>query len=227
MDAVTEAIRAITAGEIVVVTDDADREDEGDMICAAVHCDTAHMAFILRHGCGIVCAPVSPQIAARLDLPPMVANNSAPLATAFTVSIDVVEGLTTGISAAERAMTMRALADPAAQPQDFVRPGHVFPLIAREGGVLVRRGHTEAAVDLCRLAGLPEVGVICELMNDDGTVMKRAEVTRFARQHGLAAISVAQLAVWRAADAGRTTVIPPAARGPQDALAPALRQDAA
>jgi len=227
MDAVTKAIRAIAAGEIVVVTDDADREDEGDLICAAVHCDTAHMAFILRHGCGIVCAPVSPEIAGRLDLPPMVTSNNAPLATAFTVSIDAVEGLTTGISATERAITMRALADPAARPQDFVRPGHVFPLIAREGGVLERRGHTEAAVDLCRLAGLPEVGVICELMNDDGTVMKGAEVAGFARQHGLVAISVAQLAAWRTANPEMSALLSLASPQRQPMHAPVLQKDAA
>ncbi len=149
---VTEAIEAFARGEIVVVTDDDDRENEGDMIVAASLCTTEKMAFIIRNGCGIVCAPLTADDARRLHLPPMVAANDAPLGTAFTVSVDVKHGLTTGISAEQRCNTVRALANGNMGASDFVRPGHVFPLIAKEGGVLMRSGHTEAAVDLCRLA---------------------------------------------------------------------------
>ena len=138
------------------------------------------MGFIIRHTSGIVCAPLTAADARRLNLQPMVATNDAPLGTAFTVSVDVRHGLTTGISAEQRANTVRALANGNMGAADFVRPGHVFPLIAREGGVLTRSGHTEAAVDLCRLAGLPPVGVICELANDDGSVMAGAQIQAFA-----------------------------------------------
>src|SRR5690606_37912006 len=169
---VSEAIEAFARGEIVIVTDDDDRENEGDLVVAASLCTPEKMAFIIRHTCGIVCAPLTGADARRLRLDPMVAANDAPLGTAFTVSVDVRHGLTTGISAEQRSNTVRALANNNMGAGDFVRPGHVFPLIAKDGGVLIRSGHTEAAVDLCRLAGLPEVGVICELANDDGTVMK-------------------------------------------------------
>jgi 3,4-dihydroxy 2-butanone 4-phosphate synthase/GTP cyclohydrolase II len=157
------------------------------------------MAFIIRNCCGIVCAPIGPQDARRLNLQPMVASNDAPLGTAFTVSVDVRHGLTTGISAEQRANTVRALANGNMGASDFVRPGHVFPLIAREGGVLMRSGHTEAAVDLCKLAGLPPVGVICELANDDGTVMAGAQIEDFAAKHNLKRISVADLIAYRQA----------------------------
>lgn len=143
------------------------------------------MAFIIRHCCGIVCAPLTLEDARRLQLAPMVAQNDAPLGTAFTVSVDVKHGLTTGISAEQRSNTVRALANGNMAATDFVRPGHVFPLISRDGGVLMRSGHTEAAVDLCRLAGLPSVGVICELANDDGTVMTGQEIAHFAKKHAL------------------------------------------
>ncbi|MBB3809991.1 3,4-dihydroxy-2-butanone-4-phosphate synthase [Pseudochelatococcus contaminans] len=196
---VKEAIEAFKRGEIVIVTDDDDRENEGDLICAASLCTSEMMAFIIRHTCGIVCAPVSSDEARRLRLEPMVATNDAPLGTAFTVTVDVRHGLTTGISAEQRANTVRALANPAMGPGDFVRPGHVFPLIARDGGVLMRSGHTEAAVDLCRLAGLPPVGTICELANDDGTVMKGEQIDAFALEHGLKRISVADLIAYRQA----------------------------
>ena len=176
---VTEAIEAFAAGEIVIVTDDDDRENEGDLIIAASHCTPEKMAFIIRHTCGIVCAPLTQAEARRLRLDPMVPSNDAPLGTAFTVSVDTRHGLTTGISAEQRCNTVRALANGNMGAEDFVRPGHVFPLIAKEGGVLMRSGHTEAAVDLCKLAGLPTVGVICELANDDGTVMKGRTDRRF------------------------------------------------
>ena len=196
---VTEAIEAIARGEIVIVTDDGDRENEGDLICAASLCTPEKMAFIIRNCCGIVCAPVTAADARRLNLQPMVAANDAPHGTAFTVSVDVKHGLTTGISAEQRSNTVRGLANGNMGPADFVRPGHVFPLIAREGGVLMRSGHTEAAVDLCRLAGLPPVGVICELANDDGTVMAGPQIEAFAAKHGLKRISVADLIAHRQA----------------------------
>src|SRR5438105_12008144 len=157
------------------------------------------MAFIIRHTSGIVCAPLMAHESKRLHLDPMVAVNDAPLGTAFTVSVDFRHGLTTGISAEERSITVRALANGNTGAADFVRPGHVFPLIAREGGVLMRSGHTEACVDLCRLAGLPPVGVLAELMNDRGTVKRGAEVAAFAKQHKLAQISIADLIAWRQA----------------------------
>lgn len=196
---VTEAIDALKRGEIVIVTDDDDRENEGDFICAASLCTPEKMAFIIRHSCGIVCAPVTGADARRLNLNPMVAANDAPLGTAFTVSVDVRHGLTTGISAEQRSNTVRALSNGNMGAADFVRPGHVFPLIARDGGVLMRSGHTEAAVDMCKLAGLPPVGVICEMANDDGTVMKGQQIVDFASAHGLKRISVADLISFRQA----------------------------
>ncbi len=195
--AVTGAIEAIARGEIVIVTDDDDRENEGDLVCAASLCTPEKMAFIIRNCCGIVCAPVTVQEAKRLQLSPMVAANDAPLGTAFTVTVDSRHGLTTGISAEQRTNTVRALANGNMGAGDFVRPGHVFPLVAREGGVLMRSGHTEAAVDLCRLAGLPPVGVICELANDDGTVMAGRQIDAFAETHALKRISVADLIAYR------------------------------
>jgi 3,4-dihydroxy 2-butanone 4-phosphate synthase/GTP cyclohydrolase II len=196
---VIAAIEAFARGEIVVVTDDDDRENEGDMIVAASLCTTEKMAFIIRNGCGIVCSPLTGDDARRLHLPPMVAANDAPLGTAFTVSVDVKHGMTTGISAEQRCNTVRALANGNMGANDFVRPGHVFPLIAKDGGVLMRSGHTEAAVDLCKLAGLPPVAVICELANDDGTVMVGRQIAAFAEQHKLKRISVADLIAYRQA----------------------------
>ena len=179
-----EALRAFERGEIVVVIDDDGRENEGDLIVAAVHCTPEKMAFIVRHTSGIVCTPMPREEARRLNLAPMVADNDSPHGTAFTVSVDFRHGTTTGISAEDRTLTVRNLANRNVGAADFVRPGHIFPLVAREGGVLMRSGHTEAAVDLCRLAGLPPVGVICELVNDDGTVMRGPQVAAFAAEHG-------------------------------------------
>jgi 3,4-dihydroxy 2-butanone 4-phosphate synthase/GTP cyclohydrolase II len=196
---VTEVIEAFAKGEIVIVTDDDDRENEGDLVIAASLCTPEKMAFIIRNTCGIVCAPLTLAEAKRLRLDPMVASNDAPLGTAFTVTVDVKHGLTTGISAEQRCNTVRALANGNMGAADFVRPGHVFPLIARDGGVLMRSGHTEAAVDLCRLADLPPVGVICELANDDGTVMKGPQIEAFAETHKLKRISVADLIAYRQA----------------------------
>lgn len=196
---VEAAVEAIRRGQMVVVTDDDDRENEGDLIMAASLATPEQMAFIVRHTSGIVCAPLTLAEARRLRLDPMVATNDAPLSTAFTVSVDVKHGLTTGISAEERTNTVRALANPNAGAADFVRPGHVFPLIAREGGVLTRTGHTEATVDLCRMAGLSPVGVICELVNDDGSVMRGPQVAAFAEKHGLAQVSIAEMIAYRQA----------------------------
>jgi len=196
-DRVAEAIAAFKRGEIVVVTDDDDRENEGDLILAAVHATPEKLALIVRHTSGIVCTAIPRETARRLQLQPMVADNDAPLGTAFTVSVDFRHGLTTGISAEERTNTVRGLANPNAGADDFVRPGHVFPLIARDGGVLMRSGHTEAAVDLCRLAGLEPVGVLSELVNDNGTVMRGGDVARFAVEHGLRLVSVADLIAYR------------------------------
>jgi len=194
---VEAAIKAFARGEIVVVTDDDDRENEGDLFVAASLCTQDKMAFIIRNTSGIVCAPLGAEQARRLHLDPMVAENQAPLGTAFTVSVDVRHGLTTGISAEERCNTVRALANNNSGAADFVRPGHVFPLVARDGGVLMRSGHTEACVDLCRLASLPPVGVLAELMNDNGSVMRGPEVAAFAQKHKLAQVSIADLIGYR------------------------------
>jgi len=194
---VEAAINAFARGESVVVTDDDDRENEGDLFVPASHCTPGKMAFIIRNTSGIVCAPLGSEQARRLHLDPMVADNEAPLGTAFTVSVDVRHGLTTGISAEERCNTVRALANDNSGAADFVRPGHVFPLVARQGGVLMRSGHTEACVDLCRLASVPPVGVLAELMNDNGSVMRGPEVAAFAKKHGLAQLSIADLIAYR------------------------------
>ena len=196
---VDAVIQAFGRGEIVIVVDDDDRENEGDLFVAAALCTAEKMAFIIRHTSGIVCTPLAAEEAKRLRLDPMVTTNDAPLGTAFTVSVDVRHGLTTGISAEERNQTVRALANDNSGAADFVRPGHVFPLMAREGGVLMRSGHTEACVDLCRLAGLPPVGVLAELMNDDGTVMRGPDIAGFATRHKLKSISIAELIAYRQA----------------------------
>ena len=197
LDPVEDAIRAVQAGELVIVVDDADRENEGDLIMAAAMATAAQVAFMIRHTSGILCTPLTADRASRLQLTPMVAHNDAPMRTAFTVSIDYRFGLSTGISAEERTSTVRALANPNAGPEDFVRPGHIFPLIGKEGGVLVRSGHTEAAIDLVRLAGLAPVGLLAELVNDDGTVKRLPELLAFAREHRLKIISVADLIAHR------------------------------
>ncbi|MCK9909002.1 3,4-dihydroxy-2-butanone-4-phosphate synthase [Microbacteriaceae bacterium K1510] len=194
---VEAAIKAFARGELVVVTDDDDRENEGDLFIAASLCTPEKMAFIIRHTSGIVCAPLALDLARKLHLEPMVAENDAPLGTAFTVTVDVRHGLTTGISAEERTNTVRALANDNSGATDFVRPGHVFPLVAREGGVLMRSGHTEACVDLCKLAGVAPVGVLSELMNDDGSVMRGPEVAAFAEKHKLVYLSIADLIAYR------------------------------
>ena len=196
---VTDAVEAFGRGEIVVVTDDDDRENEGDLVMAAVHATPEKMAFIIRNTCGIVCTPLPAETAHRLRLAPMVSENDAPHGTAFTVTIDYKHGTTTGISAEDRVATVRGLANNNAGAADFARPGHIFPLIAKDGGVLMRSGHTEAAVDLCRMANLEPVGVICELVNDDGTVMRGPQIKAFAEKHKLKHISVAEMIAYRQA----------------------------
>src|SRR2546428_10867990 len=194
---VEAVLAAFAAGGIVVVADDDDRENEGDLFVAAAMCTPEKMAFIIRHTSGLVCAPLPAEEAKRLHLDPMVALNDAPLGTAFTVTVDVRHGLSTGISAEERTNTVRALANGNMGASDFVRPAHVFPLVAKAGGALMRSAHTEACIDLCRLAGLPAVGVLAELMNDDGTVMRGPAVAAFAQQNGLKLISIADLIAYR------------------------------
>src|ERR1700748_2540432 len=196
-DSIQDVLQAFVRGELVVVTDDEDREGEGDLVIAASLCPADKMAFIIRHTSGIVCAPITTEQARRLRLDPMVAHNESNHTTAFTVSIDYKPDGGTGISADERASCCRALANPNAGANDFARPGHVFPLVARDGGLLLRSGHTEAAVDLCKLSGLPPVGVISELMNDDGTVMKGEQVARFAAANKLKHATIADMIAYR------------------------------
>jgi 3,4-dihydroxy 2-butanone 4-phosphate synthase/GTP cyclohydrolase II len=193
LNSVAEAIAAIAAGELVVVVDDDDRENEGDLIMAASKATPEQVAFMIRHTSGIICAPMVPERAERLQLTPMVATNRDPMRTAFTVSVDYRVGVTTGISAEERTNTLRALANDNCIATDFLRPGHVFPLISKTGGVLSRSGHTEAATDLARLAGLPEVGILAEVVNDDGTVKRLPELISFAQENGLKLVSIADL----------------------------------
>jgi 3,4-dihydroxy 2-butanone 4-phosphate synthase/GTP cyclohydrolase II len=197
LDTIETAIAQIAAGRPVVVVDDEDRENEGDIIFAAVHATAQLLAFTVRYSSGVICVPMDEPRADLLDLPPMTAINQDRKGTAFTVSVDAREGVTTGISAADRAHTIRTLADPATSATDLTRPGHVFPLRARPGGVLERPGHTEAAVDLARLAGLPPIGVLVEVVNDDGTMARLPDLLAFAERHGLAIISIADLIAYR------------------------------
>jgi 3,4-dihydroxy 2-butanone 4-phosphate synthase/GTP cyclohydrolase II len=194
---VEEALAALRAGRPVLVTDDANRENEGDVVLAGESLSEEWMAWAVRHSSGYVCAPVPEATADRLGLPLMVADNRDPLRTAYTVTVDAADGVTTGISAADRAHTVRTLADPAATPDSLIRPGHVVPLRAKDGGVLVRPGHTEAAVDLCRLAGLAPVAAIAELVNDDGTMMRLPEVLDTGAEHDLPVLTIASLVAWR------------------------------
>ena len=194
---IEDAFAALRAGLPVLVTDDEDRENEGDVIMAAATLTTEWMAWTIRHTSGYICAPMSESRADRLGLPPMVADNRDPRRTAYTVTVDAAEGVTTGISAADRAHTIGLLARAASTPSDFNRPGHVVPLRARHGGVLVRGGHTEAAVDLCRLAGLAPVGAIGELVRDDGSMMRLPEVLELGDRHGLPVVTIAALIAWR------------------------------
>ena len=194
---IDEAIKAIRDGQMIVVVDDEDRENEGDLTMAASKVTPEAVNFMARHGRGLVCLSMTPERLDELDIPLEVSDNSSPRETAFCVSIDARAGTSTGISAADRARTIRAAIDPATTPRDLIRPGHVFPLRSRPGGTLVRSGHTEAAVDLARIAGLPPAGVICEVMNDDGTMARVPELKKFARKHGLLIITIADLISYR------------------------------
>jgi 3,4-dihydroxy 2-butanone 4-phosphate synthase/GTP cyclohydrolase II len=193
LDSVERAIADIAAGKAVVVVDDEDRENEGDLIFAASRATPELMAFTIRHSSGVICVPMPADMLDRLEIPLMTPHNKDRLRTAYTISVDARDGVTTGISAADRAHTARVLADSATEPWEITRPGHVFPLRYREGGVLVRRGHTEAAVDLARLAGLTPAGVLVEVVNDDGTMKRGPELREFADEHGLAMISIEDL----------------------------------
>ena len=186
---IDEALDDLRAGKIILVTDDEDRENEGDMICAAEFATQDNINFMACHAKGLICTPMSEEIANRLGLPPMVANNTDNHQTAFTVSIDHID-TTTGISAAERSLTMMRCADENTKPYELRRPGHVFPLISRKGGVLVRNGHTEATVDLMRLAGLKQCGVCCEIMREDGTMMRTPELWELAEKYQLKFITI-------------------------------------
>ncbi len=196
-DEVDRAIKDIAAGRPVVVVDDADRENEGDIILAASLATPELLAFMIRYTSGVICAPLPGAELDRLHLPLMTSQNTEHMRTAFTLSVDARDGVTTGISAADRAATIARLVDPETTAQDLVRPGHVFPLRYAEGGVLRRPGHTEAAVDLARLAGLPPAGVLAEVVNDDGTMARLPELREFASTHGLALISIEQLVEYR------------------------------
>jgi 3,4-dihydroxy 2-butanone 4-phosphate synthase/GTP cyclohydrolase II len=190
---VGELLAELRAGRMVIIMDDEDRENEGDLIMAAEHATPEAVAFMIRHTSGIICVPMEEEQLARLELPQMVPLNSESHRTAFTVSVDLRSGTTTGVSSGDRAATIRALADPDSKPGDFARPGHIFPLRARRGGVLVRAGHTEAAVDLCRLAGLKRSGVLCEVMNEDGTMARLPQLQEFAQRHQLKIGTIADL----------------------------------
>ena len=189
---IPEALKALANGEVILCTDDPERENEGDLICAAQFATTENVNFMATYGKGLICTPMSQEIAKRLNLPQMVSENTDNHSTAFTVSIDHVD-TTTGISAAERGFTCRSCADKNTKPGELRRPGHVFPLTARKGGVLVRNGHTEATVDLCRLAGLEECGLCCEVMREDGTMMRTPELQKMAEKFGLCFITIKEL----------------------------------
>lgn len=197
-DSVESAVADIAAGRMVIVTDDERRENEGDLIIAASKATTEAIGIMIRHCSGIVCVATTGDVLAALGLSPMVANNRDKHRTDFAISVDAADGITTGISATDRTKTIRILGDPLSKPEALARPGHVFPLRARPGGVLERPGHTEAAVDLAMLAGLHPSGVLCELMNDDGTVARMNDIIEFKRKFGLRMISIADLVRHRA-----------------------------
>lgn len=196
-DSIEDAIAAIGRGELVVVVDDEDRENEGDLIMAAEFATEEKIAFIVNHSSGVICASIPDERADALDLPLMVAENTEAMRTAFTVTVDYRHGTSTGISAADRAKTIRAMADTGSRPTDFAKPGHIFPLRGRPGGVLKRAGHTEAAIDLARLAGLAPAGVLCEIVNQDGTMARVPDLIEFCKEHNLTFISIADLVRYR------------------------------
>ena len=205
LNEVEVALIALAKGDFVVVADDDSRENEGDLIIAAERVTSEKLAFMLRHTSGVVCVALTEARADELLLPLMVPENSESQQTAFTVSVDYRHGTTTGISAHDRSAAIRALANPTVGPRSFLRPGHVFPLRARSGGVLERRGHTEAAVDLARLAGFEPAGALCEIVDDEGELLRGVELERFARRHGLPLLHIDELVEYRRAttDTGR------------------------
>jgi 3,4-dihydroxy 2-butanone 4-phosphate synthase/GTP cyclohydrolase II len=197
LDPISGALAALRDGRVIVVVDDEDRENEGDFVVAAEHATAETINFLSKHGRGLVCFAATRERLRALDLGPMVAENTAPLGTSFTVSVDAAAGTTTGISAHDRARTVRVLIDPAARPRDLARPGHVFPLQAQPGGVLQRAGHTEAVVDLCRLAGLSPAGVLCEILDEDGSMARLPRLREMADRFGLLVVSIADLIAHR------------------------------
>lgn len=194
---IEDAIEAMRRGEMIIVVDDDDRENEGDLVIAADAVTPEAIAFMMNHGRGLICVSLSGERLDELDIPLMVSRNSEAMNTAFTVSVDLRNGITTGISASDRAMTIKALTNSSSQPDDFARPGHIFPLRANSAGVLGRRGHTEASMDLAGLAGRFPCGVICEVSNDDGSMARLPQLTAFARRHGLLIVSIADLVAYR------------------------------
>ncbi len=196
-DKVADAIEALRAGELIIVVDDESRENEGDLIGAAEKVTPQMINFMATHGRGLICVSLAEERLQELDLPPMVARNTARMGTPFAVSVDAIQGTTTGISAFDRSATVQALIDPQSRPDDLARPGHIFPLRAAPGGVLRRAGHTEASLDLARLSGMTPAGVLCEVLNDDGSMARLPELRQVATRHGLKLISVADLIAYR------------------------------
>src|SRR5712692_9598325 len=194
---VEQAIEDFKQGRFVIITDDEDRENEGDLALAAEHVTADAVNFMITHARGLVCVPMEAKRLDELHIEPMVGRNTAPLETAFTVSVEARDRVTTGISPEDRANTINALPDPASKPSDFVKPGHTFPLRAREGGVLVRAGQTEAAVDLARLAGLIPAGVICEIVREDGQMARMPDLLEFSEKHGINIVTIADLIAHR------------------------------
>ena len=185
MKSIEQAIKMLQSGGMVVVADSEDRENEGDLICAAIHASPKNINFMTKEARGLICVPMTGERLDQLWLAAMTRNNMDPHGTAFTVSVDAIEGITTGISSFERSKTIMQLIDPLKGPNDFRQPGHIFPLRARDGGVLSRAGHTEASIDLCELAGLPKAGVICEILDDDGEMMRMPSLKKFAKKHNI------------------------------------------
>ena len=193
---VQEAIKEIKKGNMIIMIDDEDRENEGDLVYASMFSTAQKVNFMATHAKGLICVALSSDIAKQLNLAPMVKNNNSSYETAFTVSVDAKEALT-GISASERDMTIRLLSDPLTKPTDLVRPGHIFPLIAKDGGTLIRTGHTEGSVDICKLAGLTQSSVICEIMKEDGSMARRLDLEKFAQKHKLKSVYISDLVEYR------------------------------
>src|SRR5688572_14902727 len=196
---IEQAVEDIRDGKMIIIVDDEDRENEGDLVCAAEKVTPEVISFMAVHGRGLICMPLTEERCDELQLIPQTSDNTSSMGTAFTISIEARHGVTTGISAADRAKTILTAVDPATKPSDLARPGHVFPLRAKRGGVLVRVGQTEASVDIVRIAGLAPAAVICEIMNDDGTMARMPELEIFAEKHGLKIVSVADLVRYRIA----------------------------